>query len=240
MGVYYPKLKDRRQVAEGTIAVYFEKPDGFEFVGGQSIDLTLIDPPETDAEGNTRAFSLASAPGESDLMIATRQRDTAFKRVLKGLAPGSKVKIEGPFGSLTLHRKNVRPAVILAGGIGITPFRSMICQAIADGTGHRLFVFYSNRRPEDAAFLPELQELARLHSNLTLIATMTKLEDSGRAWSGETGYIDREMLRKFAGGLVDPVYYVAGPPALVAAIKDMLSESGVNEDDVNSEDFSGY
>jgi len=240
MGVYTTKLKDRQQVAEGTMACYFEKPCGFDFVGGQSMDLTLIDPPETDAEGNTRAFSLASAPHEPDLMVATRQRDTAFKRVLRTMPLGVEVKIEGPFGSMTLHRKATRPAIILAGGIGITPFRSMVCQAVKAGTGHRLFLFYANRRPADAAFLAELQELARQHANLTFVATMTKLETAMGSWNGERGHITAEMLKKFAGNLTDPVYYTAGPPALVAAMKDMLGQAGVTDDDINSEDFSGY
>lgn len=240
MGAYTAKLQNRQQVAEGTMAFHFDKPAGFEFVGGQSIDLTLIDPPQTDAEGNTRAFSLASAPHEPYLMVATRLRDTAFKRVLKTMPLGTEVKIEGPFGSMTLHRKTTRPAVILAGGIGITPFRSMLCQAAQDNTSHRLFIFYSNRRPEDAAFLTELQELAQQRPNYLLVATMSNLEKSKVSWNGETGYINKELLMKFVGDLAEPIYYTAGPPAMVAAMKEMLGEAGVDEGDINSEDFSGY
>jgi ferredoxin-NADP reductase len=141
---------------------------------------------------------------------------------------------------MTLHRKVTRPAVIFAGGIGITPFRSMLLQATQTGTGHRLFLFYSNRRPEDAPFLGELQELAHRNLNITLIPTMTDLSQSKAAWTGEKGYINKEMLTKFVGDLREPIYYTAGPPGLVAVIKEMLSEAGVDEDDVNSEDFVGY
>ena len=240
MGACTVKLERRQQVAEGTVAFCFGKPAGFEFAGGQSIDVTLINPPQTDAEGNTRALSLASAPHEPYLMVATRLRDTAFKRTLKTLEPGNEVKIEGPFGSMTLHRKTNRPAVILAGGIGITPFRSMLVQAAKANTGHSLFLFYSNRRPEDAAFLAELQELARQHTNFTLVATMTNLEKSQAVWTGEKGHISIEIVMKYVNDLADPIYYTAGPPALVAAMKEMLNEAGVDEDDINSEDFSGY
>ena len=240
MGAHVVKLKDRKEVAEGTMAFFFDKPAGFEFVGGQSIDLTLLKPPETDAEGNTRALSLASAPFEPDLMVATRLRDTAFKRVLRKIEPGGEVQIDGPFGSMTLLKKVARPAVILAGGIGITPFRSMLYQATTANTGHRLFLFYSNRRPEDAAFLAELQELAKQHSNFTLAATMTDLEKSKVPWNGEKGFINKEMLVKYVGDLAGPIYYTAGPPALVAAMRQMLSAAGVDEDDIRSEDFSGY
>ena len=240
MGIYTARLKDRQQVAEGTMAYYFEKPAGFDFAGGQSIDLTLINPPETDAEGNTRSFSIASAPHEPWIMVATRQRNTALKRVLLRMPLGSEAKIEGPLGSMTLHRKISRPAVIFAGGIGITPFRSMLLQATKAGTGQRLFLFYSNRSPEDAAFLRELQDLARRDLSFTFIPTMTDPGKSNISWTGERGYINKEMLMKFVGDLAEPIYYTAGPPALVAAMKQVLSEANVDEDNINSEDFVGY
>ena len=161
MATHQVKLKNRREVAEGTMAFHFEKPPGFAFKAGQALAWTLIDPPETDNEGGMRNFSIASAPGESDLMIATRMRDTAFKRVLKTMPLGTEVRIVGPFGSLTLHQNAARPAVFLAGGIGITPFRSMLRQAAEQKLPHHLFLFYSNRCPEGAAFLEELQELER-------------------------------------------------------------------------------
>jgi ferredoxin-NADP reductase len=87
------------------MAFHFVKPAGFDYQAGQSIDLTLLNPPETDAEGNTRTFTLASAPFDSDLMITTRMRDTAFKRVMRKASPGLEVKLEGPSGSFVLHRK---------------------------------------------------------------------------------------------------------------------------------------
>ena len=82
---------------------------GFEFKAGHFLELTWIDPPETDAEGNARAFSIASAPYEDRLMFTTRLRDTAFKRVLRDTPIGSIAKIDGPFGDLTLHNNVSRP-----------------------------------------------------------------------------------------------------------------------------------
>ena len=86
MAKYTTKLNERRDVAEGTMAFFLEKPAGLQFKAGQYMNFTLIDPPETDAEGNTRSFSIASAPFEADLAVATRMRDTAFKRVLRTLS----------------------------------------------------------------------------------------------------------------------------------------------------------
>src|SRR5579862_7136516 len=185
MGAYTVKLKERKEVADNTMAFVVDKPPGFDFAGGQSVDVTLINPSETDAAGNSRAFSLASAPLEHDLMFVTRLRHTAFKRVFKSMPLGSAIKIEGPFGSMALHKKTARPGVILAGGIGITPFRSILVQATQTNSDHHLVLFYSNRRPEDAAFLAELRELARRHPNFTLVATMTGMEKSKVSWSGE-------------------------------------------------------
>ena len=176
------------------MAYHFGNPPGFAFNAGQALAWTLMDPPETDDEGVMRNFSIASAPGEPDLMIATRKRDTAFKRVLKTMPLGTEVRIVGPFGSLTLRQNAARPAVFLAGGIGITPFRSMLRQAAEQKLPHRLSLVYSSRRPEDAAFLEELQELEKENSNYKFIGTITEMAGSNRVWRGETSFISQETL----------------------------------------------
>jgi ferredoxin-NADP reductase len=233
-------LADRREIAEGTMAFYFERPAGFEFKPGQSIDLTLVNPPETDAEGNTRAFSIASAPSGPDLMIATRMRDTAFKRVLRKMPLQTEVEIEGPSGSFTLHRNSAKAAVFLAGGIGITPFLSIVQQATRDKLPHQLYLFYSNRRPEDAPFIALLQDLTEQNPNFHFIPTMTQMKDSQKEWSGEKGFIDRDMIAKHVSALQGPIYYLAGPPAMVTAMRQALASAGIDEDDLRSEEFSGY
>jgi ferredoxin-NADP reductase len=234
------KLLSRQQVAEGTIAFQFEKPPGWMFRAGQALDMTLPEPPETDSEGNTRTFSIASAPEEGTLTIATRMRDTAFKRVLKLLPIGSEIKIEGPSGDLTLHSNIARPAVLLAGGIGITPFRSMVLGAAREKLPNRIFLFYSNRRPEDAPFLSELQALGKENPNYKLIATMTEMAKSERSWQGETEPISKEMLARHMKDGAVPVYYIAGPPDMVKGLHQVLNAAGVDDDDVRAEEFAGY
>ncbi len=240
MPQYTVALKNRREVAEGTMAFQFEKPAGFTFKPGQFIELTLIDPPETDGEGNTRPFSLASAPYEEDLMITTRMRDTAFKRVLKTLPISAPLTMEGPFGNLTLYKNASRPAVFLAGGIGITPFRCIILNAAKEKLPHRLHLFYSNHRPEDAAFLEELQKIEKENPNFKFTGTMTEMGKSKQVWKGETGFIDKTMLAKSIGNLAEPLYYIAGPPAMAAAMQDMLVAAGVDSDNIRIEEFAGY
>jgi ferredoxin-NADP reductase len=228
-------------VADGTMAFHIAKPIGFEFRAGQAIDLTLLDPPETDASGNIRAFSIVSGPSNDELIVATRiRKDSAFKRSLSKLQPGTKLNLEGPTGSLTLHKNQAKPAVFLAGGIGITPFMSIIDDAVTQHLPHQIFLFYSNRRPEDAAFLPTLKDYAHRHPRFTFVPTMTHLDQSHQPWMGATGYITADLLRRYVNPLQGPIYYIAGPPAMVAAMREMLLAAQVDEDDIRTEEFSGY
>jgi len=240
MPIYKTKLKSREEVAAGTMAFRFEKPEGFAFKAGQFGDFTLLNPSETDAEGNIRGFSLASAPYEGDLMFATRMRDTAFKRVLKTMEIGAEVSLDAPYGSFTLHNNTRIPAVFLTGGIGVTPVRSIVLQAAHDNLPNKIFLFYSNRRPEDAAFLDELMKAHEKNPNYTFIGTMTDMEESSRQWDGETGYITKAMLVKYIGDLMLPIYYIAGPGAMVTAMRKILNEAGVDDDNIRTEEFSGY
>ena len=138
---------------------------------------------------------------------------------------GTAVKIEGPSGDLILQNDSTRAAVFLAGGIGITPFRSIVHWAAKDKLPHRIVLFYSNRRPEDAPFLADLQSLARDNPKFKLIASMTEMEKSHLSWKGETGLINQEMLGRYLRGEASPIYYIAGPPAMVKALHEMLSLS---------------
>ncbi|MEO6992618.1 MAG: FAD-dependent oxidoreductase, partial [Lacunisphaera sp.] len=185
-------------------------------------------------------FSIASAPHEDFLMVATRLRDTAFKRQLPDLPLGTEFKINAASGSLRLHNNPARAAVFLVGGIGITPVRSIVLRAAHDKLGQRIFMFYANRRPEDAAFLEELTGVQKENSRYTLIATMTGLAKSSGSWQGETGRISEELLKKYLGAEASPIYYVIGPPGMVNGVREMLNRTGVNDDDIRAEDFGGY
>ncbi|HEY5213583.1 MAG TPA: FAD-dependent oxidoreductase [Acidobacteriaceae bacterium] len=238
--IFQTKLKSRDLVAERTMAFHFEKPASFVFTPGQFINIDLLNPVETDAEGNTRCFSVSSAPYEDTIMVTTRLRDTAFKRVLKTMPLETEVRIEGPFGDLRLHNNTKRAAVFLAGGIGVTPFRSILLDAANRKLTHHVFLFFSNHRPEDAAFLDELQSLEKRNANYKLIGTMTGMEKSQRPWQGERGVIDKEMLDKYLKDAVSPIYYIAGPPGMVKGLHSMLQAAGIDEDDIRTEEFAGY
>lgn len=241
MSTYTVAFKKHREIANRTMAFHFEKPADFTFKPGQAIDITL---PATGQEAGGDAllhtFSLVSAPFEDEIVIATRMRDTAFKRALERLTAGTAVKLDGPAGSLTLSGKSTRPAVFLAGGIGITPFYSMLQQAAHDQSPRRLTLLYSNTSPENAAFLEELEQLAQQNPNFHLHATMTHMQGAKRPWNGDTGMITAAKIKQITAGLTDPIFYLAGPPAMVESLGDALEDAGVDEDDVRSEEFFGY
>jgi ferredoxin-NADP reductase len=230
LNAYEILLKGHEEVAAGTMAFHFSKPADFTFKPGQAITLLLTDPP---AEPNSkqRIFSLVSAPFEAGLSIATRMREgSAFKRELKRLPAGTTLQLKGPRGVMTLHDDRRRAAVFIAGGIGITPFMSMLRQAAHDGLEQPLFLTCSNRRPEDTPFLAELQALARGNRNMRMLARMTDRE----------GFVDGEAISRFAAAAPAPIYYLAGPPAMVNAMKTVLRGAGVAVEDVRSEEFYGY
>ncbi len=240
MSTHTVKLLRKEEIAAETMAYYFEKPEGFTYKAGQYGDWTLIDPSETDSDGPTRTFTMASAPCENHLMFATRMRNTAFKRVLRKMEPGTEIKLEAPSGSFVLHNKEDIPAVFLVGGIGVTPVRSIVIQAAHDGLPHTLNVFYANNTPEDAAFLSELTTSGEYNPNYSFIGTMAEMEKSGSVWFGETGFITEAMLRKHIIDITLPIYYVVGPPAMVQAMRAVLNEAGVIDDNIRTEEFSGY
>ena len=230
MSAYDILLKGHQDVAAGTLAFRFTKPPGFTFKPGQSVTLVLTDPPP-EANSKQRIFSLVSAPFEAELVIATRMREgSAFKRALKSLPAGAKLQLRGPRGVMTLHEERSRAAVFIAGGIGITPFMSMLRQAAHDRLDQRLLLICSNRKPEDTPFLAELQALAPQYENFRMLARMTE----------QDGFVDAETIKNFVGDTAAPVYYLAGPPAMVDAMKTVLRDSGVSDSDVRSEQFYGY
>ena len=240
MATHDVTLKSREAVADGTHAFHFTKPAGFAFRPGQAIDLILPSLEASNPDASRHAFSIVNAPGEDAVTIATRMRDSVYKRALGALKPGDAAKIEGPFGSLTLHNNAARDALFVAGGIGITPFMSMARHAAAANDARRHVLLYSNRRPEDSAFLAELMALEKSRPAFKLVPTMTDMHLSKAPWAGASRMIDAAMVKEAMAGLARPIAYLVGPPAMVTALREVLLAAGVDEDDVRTEEFFGY
>ena len=148
--------------------------------------------------------------------------------------------MQGPSGSLTLPSDEKADVVFIAGGIGITPFRSMVQQAEHDRRSGPITLFFSDHQPKEAPFFDELDRLSRQLDNVELVGTMTAMDESSQAWDGETGHIDADMLERHLNDLAKPTFYVAGPPDMVDSMQDMLREAGVEEKRIEAEEFAGY
>jgi ferredoxin-NADP reductase len=240
MAAYEMTLMDRQRVARDTMAFWFDTNGAhYEFRAGQHADFTFMQQSVDLGGDNSRIFSIANSPRDSRLvMIALRMRETPFKLALTTTGPGTKFKVSRPRGSFTLHKDVSKPAVFLAGGIGITPIRSIIHWATQERLPHKLYLFYSNRSLQDAAFLEDLEGLATQNRSFTLIPTVTRSKSP--TWPYESGPIDLNLLRRYLGGLHGPIYYVAGPSGMVAAMTALLQSSGVSDDDVKTEEFGDY
>src|SRR5438876_809588 len=186
------KIKEKHEVAKGTLMVVFDLLGReVDFKAGQYFWVTLLDPPYDDEKGPRRHISVVSSPNERGVLaLCTRLRDSGFKRSLDELPVGTEVDVEAPKGSFVLPEETDRPYGFVAGGIGITVFRSMLRYIGEEGLPHRVTLVYSHRDRESAAFLDELQDLERRNERFRLVPTMT--EDPG--WEGETRRIDAAML----------------------------------------------
>jgi ferredoxin-NADP reductase len=233
------RIKEKRDVAKGTLMVVFDLlGEEVDFRPGQYFWVTLLDPPYDDEKGPKRHISVVTSPTERGVLgLATRIRDSAFKRSLVELSEGAEVEVEQPKGSFVLPEETDRLCVFIAGGIGITVFRSMLRYIADKGLPHRVTLVYSNRDRESTAFYDELRELEAANPNLEVVFTMT--EDPG--WEGETRRIDADMLRDHLGEELDSyTYLVAGPPAMVDGVAEALQGAGIPEDQVRPARFSGY
>jgi ferredoxin-NADP reductase len=232
------RIKEKRDVAKGTLMVVFDLlGEEVDHLPGQYFWVTLLDPPYDDDKGPRRHITVVTSPTEHGILgLATRLRDTAFKRSLAELPVGTEVDVEQPKGSFVLPQETDRPYVFIAGGIGITVFRSMLKYIADEGLPHRVTLVYSNHDRESTAFYDELREFEAANPNLEIVFTMTN--ESG--WEGETRRIDADMLRDHLGDLDTYTYLVAGPPGMVEGVTGVLQEAGIPEDQIRSQGFSGY
>jgi ferredoxin-NADP reductase len=230
-------LVKKERIANGTMAFHFTKPDDFDFVAGQYCTLTLIDPAVTDDEGDMRTISFAAAPFENTLLVATRVRDTAFKQVLKDLPVGAEAEMNGPYGAFALEDTDI-PAVFIIGGIGITPARGIILQALHDKPLCDVTLLFVNHRRDDAPFTREFEVLATeyLHFTFVPISTQPEADDTDQ----EQGHLTTDILGKYVPDLAAPVFYLAGPSGMVTASRTLLETIGIEADHIQTEEFPGY
>jgi ferredoxin-NADP reductase len=231
------RIKEKREVAKGTLFVTFDVGgENVEFEPGQYFWVELLDPPYEDEKGPRRHITVVTSPTEGVLGLATRIRDTAFKRSLVEMPEGASVDVEQPKGSFVLPEDTSKQYVFVAGGIGITPFRSMLRYIADKGLDYDITLVYSNRDVESTAFLDELKELESVVPRCRVIFTMT----DDPSWEGDKRMLDAEVLRELLGDLESFHFMIAGPPPMAKSVEASLLEAGLSEGQVQSDSFSGY
>jgi ferredoxin-NADP reductase len=233
------RIKEKQEVAKGTLLVTFDLlGQEVNFEPGQYFFVTLTDPPYDDERGARRHFSVVTSPNDRGVLgFCTRLRDSAFKRSLAELRVGAEADVEEPKGSFLLPEDTTRPYVFLGGGIGITVFRSMLRYIAQEDLPYRVTLIYSNRDRDSTPFLEELSALEQARGSFRLVPTMT--EDP--SWTGETRRIGPALLRDhLADDLRSYAYLVAGPPPMVDAVVETLRNSGIPDEQVSADRFSGY
>lgn len=209
----------------------------FRFRSNQAIRLIL---PGLSDPRPGRMFSLSSSPTEEGhLDVTVKMTGSAYKTALGSLTPGDRVQVLGPLGDLLYNPS--RPAVFIAGGIGVTPFRGMLRYAIDARATSPIVLLYSARTPEEFAFRDEFDAMARQHPAAQVRYTVTRPAASETTWNGRTGRIDETLIEEALDGLDRPKVYVVGLPQMAQDVLGLLrTRWGFVEDDLEYEYFMGY
>ena len=198
-----------------------------------------------DPKGPIRHFTIASSPTEDIILISTRIRSSPYKKRLSLLESGVKVKVRGPEGKFVLHEDYSKSAIFLSGGIGVTPFRSMIKYATDKQLPLRIIMFDSNKNQENILFKKEFDECSNINKNVKIIYTIAdeaQNQSGTNNWQGEKGRIDKAMLARYLGDSEQKtaVFYICGPSAMIKAMQDLLQDLEISSDRIMVEEFTGY
>lgn len=217
------KIRELRQISSKIFSLVFEKPENFNFYAGQYLDITL----DTKDRFKSREFTISSSPTEKSLVIITKKGVSEFKKTLEKLQAGDSVEITHPAGTFTLDE--TEPAVFIAGGIGITPFRSILKDMVDKKLTTTVTLIYSN---SDESFLFEEElELWKELLNLTVHYVVTK----------KTGRLDKEKLKRLTiDHKPSTIYYLAGRTSFVDSIEKILLDLKVDPINIRYDRFTGY
>lgn len=239
------KLIDKKQVAKDTKEFYFEPEKEVNWLPGQYFYFTI---PESemkykDPRGNTHHFTLCVSPTEGkNIALATRMRtESNYKKSLNEVEIGQHLEGQGPEGTFILDENEKGEHVLIAGGIGITPFRSMIKYNVDKNlTDIKLKLIYANSTPEEISFREEIETWGRENENIEVYMTCSHPENSKQKWTGLTGRIDEKMIKNVAGDLSKPTFWLCGPPAMTEAMEKVMGGLKITSDRLRVEKFTGY
>ena len=223
------RIQNKEAIAQGTLQVTFQLNQPITFKPGQYCFITL--------NGIKKQFSINNSPSQSKILtITTRLSDSDFKKTLNALPVGGEVELGPIAGMFTLPLDTNKPLVFIAGGIGITPFMSMLQFIQENKINYKITLVYANRNQASTAYQDRLQALAEDLPGFKLILTMT--EDT--EWAGETRKIDSQFIKEYFPQVNDYSYMVVGPPAMVEAVENALRKAHVDQVNIKTENFTGY
>ncbi|MDP3974028.1 MAG: FAD-dependent oxidoreductase [Candidatus Daviesbacteria bacterium] len=229
------KIIDKKEVAEKTLQVTFGVEEPVTFKAGQYIFVTLINPTYTDDRGNRRQFSINNSPNEKGVItITTRLSESGFKRGLNKLNIGDRVELGPIAGAFVLPEDTQTPLILIAGGIGITPYLSMLKFIEEQKLPYQVTLIYSNRTTQSTAYLEDLKRLNI--AGFRLIPIMSDQQD----WQGEKRRIDPQFIKEYFPNVNAQNYMVVGPPGMVSAVQKALMDAGVEAANIKIENFTGY
>lgn len=230
----------KEEVAQGIESFFFERPSDFEFAAGQYNRWTLPIQAQ-DGKGNSRLFSISSSPLEKGfLSLTTKLTGSDFKNGLLNLKETDQIQIFGPLGGFTINEQDLRQRVFIAGGIGVTPYHSILGYLSEKQLNIPIILLASFSTPEEMAFLDGFKKIESKNENIKVIYTATRPEQAKIKWEGQTGRIDADMIKKYVQNISDSMFYLVGPPAMVEGTKKILTEMSITEENIKVEQFTGY
>jgi len=227
------EVLEAKQLTPSTYLIRVAKPEGFSFLASQSAALMI----EKGYGIQRHAMSIASSPSRDYMEWATRNSDSDFKKTFLSLQKGDPISFMGPKGNFLLESEI--HAVFIAGGIGITPFRSMLEFIEDERLNTSVTLLYGNRSLEDIPFKQQLDQISEANSNIDMQYLISDPPSSPQ-WDYREGHIDEDLLREVVAAHSDAIYYVAGPGNMVRSILQILTTIGVPPERVRQEMFRGY
>ena len=235
------KLLEKIEVAQNTKSFYFEGEKKISWLPGQYYYFTLPKLTHPDPKGGTRHFTISTSPTEDKFGFTTRMREeSGFKSTLDELAIGTLVDIEGPEGTFILDEHEKGSHIFLAGGIGITPFRSFIKynidKSLKDSDLHLL---YANSTSDQITFMSDFETWSKENNNITVDLTVSKPD---KMWRGLSGRIDENMIQTTISKhkIQNPTFWLCGPPGMVSAMENTLNSLKIPSGKTRIEKFTGY
>lgn len=229
-------LKEKIQLAPMVYDFVFAPNEKMAFTAGQYMEWTLAHS-KSDTRGIRRFFTIASAPTENEIHLGVKmaKESSTFKKALLNLNAGDKLIAGQLSGDFTLPKDKSKKIVAVAGGVGITPFRSMVKEMIDTGDKRDLVLFYMSADPAEFVYKDILNA-----GQVVGVKTVYVLSGSSSAWQGKTGFLTADLVKAEVPDFQDRIYYLSGPPAMVKAYKKLLLSMGISRTAIKTDYFPGY